>query len=125
MTPKNSNPKYTAADAVFSAEPWTVPWTAKTILQRVKKWNMQQNHLQIYQTLSANLPKFADLDPLVSSPLKIPPTTTNLSLILATMSHHRKTAVMPRKRQSATLRKSIPTQLRFNPKPLNVLTWRS
>ncbi|XP_028111807.1 uncharacterized protein LOC114310095 isoform X2 [Camellia sinensis] len=33
MTPINSNPKYTAADAVFSAEPWTVPWTAKTILQ--------------------------------------------------------------------------------------------
>ncbi|CAL5401848.1 unnamed protein product [Camellia sinensis] len=24
---------YAAADAVFSAEPWTVPWTAKTILQ--------------------------------------------------------------------------------------------
>ncbi|KAL7245771.1 hypothetical protein ACSBR2_000998 [Camellia fascicularis] len=52
-----------AADAVFSAEPWTVPWTAKTILQRVKKWNVQQNHLQTYQTLSPNLPKSADLDP--------------------------------------------------------------
>ncbi|XP_028092305.1 uncharacterized protein LOC114292518 [Camellia sinensis] len=27
-----------AADAVFSAEPWTVPWTAKTILQVMLLW---------------------------------------------------------------------------------------
>ncbi|KAI7981004.1 hypothetical protein LOK49_Contig82G00004 [Camellia lanceoleosa] len=109
MMPKNSNPKYTAAGAVFSAEPWTVPWTAKIILQIVKKWNVQQSNVQTYQTLSPNLPKSADLDPLVSSPLKIPSTTTNPSMILATMSHHRKTAAMQRKRQSATSRKPIPT----------------
>ncbi|KAL7254149.1 hypothetical protein ACSBR1_008530 [Camellia fascicularis] len=30
--------KIPAADAVFSAEPWTVPWTAKTILQVMLLW---------------------------------------------------------------------------------------